>query len=200
MARFRKKPIPRKIANFFGAFGYVNISFQWLWCLLPLLLALVDNDTVQRLIFPAQPVSSTPTPTTGFALPSFVEIIIMIVAVVFALALTIYAMYLIPKSIGKTGQRITQKSATAVIPLITHKRKLSNKKRAKLQLQVSWSLKLALVLLPAFISLVVQPHRLQLDHTVFLAMGLAMMAWSLVLFGIQFGIMKIAKLDPKNIW
>lgn len=196
--KYKKTLISQKIANVFGAFGYLGVCFQWLWSLLPLAYTLIENNTVRSLIIPEHRASNPST--LSVELPGFVEIIVMAIALVFAISITIYAIYLIPNTVGKAGKKITQESAKMAVPVLTRHHKISKQKRAKLQFRITWLIKLLLVIAPLIIALCVQPSATGLERPVYLAVSIVITVFSALPFSIQFAIAKLAKIDPKQIW
>lgn len=195
----KKQTAARKIANIFGALGYLNVCFQWLWSFMPPLYLLVENDSFRRIVTP-QPTSKPESTTSGFELPGFVEIIIIIVAIIFTLCITIYALYVVPRTIGRAGQKAVQRTADVAIPAITHHHKISKKERSRLRLRITWGIKGVTILLPMVIAFFIPSTLVGLEQVVYLTVCVIMMCLSAIPFIIQFAIMRVAKISSDKIW
>ena len=185
--------------NTFGALGYSSLLVQWVWTILAVGLSFFTSDTMQNVFLPPKNAQASPQPQ-GFDLPTGIEIIIAIAAVIFALGVIVYAIVSVPRAIGRGGQRVTHKSAKAALPHITHHRPLSKKRKRRLLEQITWTIKAILAILP-FVLLAIPPSpEIGLDHNVVVAAGLLLFAVTVVMFVIQFVLAKVWKIPSGQVW
>ena len=139
---------PRKAliaANAFGSSGYISVIFQWFWTSLLLLYPTLQDDrawfwpptTQQQVTYSAPAITMSP-----------LAVIIVLMITVAIMGLTVVVVARLPKKIGKTGQRATQLTTAAIIPLITHHKKIAKKRLFRLSRRLTLAMKLTIILLP----------------------------------------------------
>ena len=133
------------VANVAGAFGYTSVMFQWTWSLLLLCYPLI----MERPSF-LLPDTSSPQARTLELSPALSPLatVLAIVVTVGILALTIVVLARLPKAIGKKAATLTKTAASAVIPVVTHHKKISKQQRKKLSYKLSLSIKAVVLVLP----------------------------------------------------
>lgn len=185
--------------NTFGALGYSSLVVQWLWTVLAVGLTLFTSDLFRQIFLPDQPVDRQP-PSIDISLPGPVESLILIAAVLFTLAITAYAIVAVPRSIGRSGQRITQASAKAAITYARPKSSMSRKRRRRLVERITWSIKLLALALPLALLAIPPSAALGLSHDIVFICGTALAACSLLLFAIQLMLAKLWRIPAKQVW
>jgi len=185
------------VANTFGALGYMSVLFQWTWSLLlvgyPFLVAhpeILQAPQQQTEITPPLEISPAFTPFATL-LVSIVTIIVLVVAIVTLMRL--------PKTIGRTGARITQRTATTIIPVLTHHKKLSPSEKKRLSFRVILALKLAVTIAPLVLLLFAQPLQ-GITSPIMWFLGTFAALSSAFYFGLQLLTAYLGKIDRSKLW
>lgn len=195
-----------KTANIFGALGYTNLVIQWLWAVLAVGLpyfqasryvdTLFGNNTTPKPILP-------PPVELGDSTPSS---IVVIVVLIFSVAAIAYAIWAIPRSLGKTGAKITKSSAIAtsdvIIKLQRHQKtqKDFDAQKVKMVIRISWLLKIGLIIVPVLLLLIPQETHSSISRYSAVLAGLFFACFSLLWFSLQFLISKLLRLDQSKVW
>lgn len=197
----KKPPIATSFANVFGALGYLSCLTQWLWAFVVVLLPRLDTPEFRHIFLPTtSPEPAAPAYTS--TLPPVIQTIFLILAVVFTLGVIIYAIVSVPRAIGRAGSKVTHQAAEIAVKQITHtQHKPLTKTQEKTFIErITWSVKLAAVLLPMAALLIPSAPGLGLTRDVILAFGGFCAAITLVWFTVQYCIAKFARLDPRTVW
>lgn len=194
------KPNIRRVANVFGALGYLSCMIQWMLVFAVLVLPILASDGFRDIFIPTSSRPSQPTPPID--LPGFLDIILIVISIIFTLAITIYIIVTIPKAIGRTGQKVTHTTAaiaTTHIVAIQHKVPTAKQKKSLLE-HITWSIKLLLLTLPLLLLFIPSSmtYELPREHLLFFGAFCALM--SLLWFGAQYTIAKLGKLDTTVVW
>lgn len=192
----QKPPIAQKIANFFGAMGYLSLLLEWFWVVGLLLQPLIVSGTFNWLITPPT-APQTPQPT--YSIDPTIGLIIGIVTTVLCLAVTVYALYFIPRSVGKTGAAVTQLAAKNIAPAITHHKPISKKRAKRLSYQIVTALKFILIALPLFVAFCI-PQFAVFTKNIVLTVTLFCAALAVVNFCAQLLVVKVRRLNTDTIW
>ena len=187
-----------RLVNVFGSLGYTALAVQWLWSMLIISIPYVDNDSFRGYMMPAES-SSTPTPLVT-DIPEPVATVLMLVVVLFAISISIYAIIAVPRSAGKAGGKATKVAVQAAVPKISKHKKLTKKERIGLSERLTWGVKALLVVLPLLLSLLPIHDAVPLDRDVVIAASILLAIISLLWFTLQFIVVKIYKIDPANVW
>lgn len=193
----QKPPFALKLANFFGAFGYIAILLEWMWLGLIALYPLLQAGRFDFLLPNTAPIPHTPvaTPTEQSA----AMIIIGIVVTVVCIAITIYALITMPRTIGKTGKAVTTGAVAAIIPRLTHHKKISTKSRRRLTFRLTVMLKSIALIVPLIIVAILPPSSILAKEIAVYACGI-LAAWGLFNFGVQIALALGCKLDTGKLW
>lgn len=190
--------VKRVFANIFGTLGYMSLLLQWLWAGLTLGYPLIASDQFQTVFLPKP---TTPTePALSVTVPDPIAIIFMILAVIFAVGVTIYMIIAVPRTIGRVGKKVTIKSAETIAPYVTHHKKVSKKRQKSLLERISWSVKFTLAILPLLAALLPVSSKLGLSASVVIGIAIICASFTLLWFMAQFIVAKIGGLDAKDIW
>lgn len=188
-------------ANVFGILGYMSVVIQWLWFSVTLLFPLISLLGLSNLFMPPSNQHAQPnTPAQAIDLPSPIEGLFVILAIIFTIGICLYAIFAVPRTIGKLGKAVTHRSAAVAIPHITHHREVTARKRKKLIEYITWSIKILLVVIPLCALLAPTPTSVGLEHAIVLVVGLGSGVWSCLMFGIQYLVVKIRHIDPEYVW
>ena len=187
-----------KIANIFGSFGYLSVIIQWLLFVAIIIFPLLQSSGVKRIFLPQQ--SSMPSTQTIITLPAGVQIALGVAAVVFCILVVIYAIYAIPRRIGRVGQKLTQTSAATTINRLGHTKRLSEEEKAQITFSITWSIKILLTLLPLALLLLPLDNSIGLTRSMVMIIGLIAAGFSLFWFCLQFLAVTLSHTPAKNIW
>ena len=184
------------VANVAGAFGYTSVIFQWTWSLLLLCYPLI----MERPSF-LLPDTSSPQARTLELSPALSPLatVLAIVVTVGILALTIVVLARLPKAIGKKAATLTKTAASAVIPVVTHHKKISKQQRKKLSYKLSLSIKAVVLVLPLVMLLFVDTSG-TIPSLAAWSVGLFCALCSFVYFAIQQMIALIGGIAREQLW
>lgn len=189
---------PRKtrLVNTLGAFGYLSVLFQWLWAVVVFLPTLIDSD-LGNWVTPQSGGQSAPV----FAIeqPPLILTIIVIAITVLMLVVAVIALIRLPAQVMKTGKKITHTPAEALVPVVTHHKKLSKDKRKRLSARIVRIIKLSLCLVPFVISCSAYFIVLDLSYEIVVILAAAMAGLSLFWFGSQYTLARAWKLPEEAV-
>ncbi len=195
-----KKSIWRPVANSFGGMAYLAVFFQWTWLLITLVVpAILSNAVVEYLTMPRttdQPVD--PTPAMELSLSPMMQTIIVVLSISFAIGITLYAIYMVPKTISRTGRTVVHRAAKVAVKQTTVKQPIKPRQKQSLLNRYSLLAKLMLIVIPLIALLI--PTSLDLDHQLVVVVGLFLSVLSSALFGLQLLIAYLAKVPLKQLW
>ncbi|MGB4768571.1 MAG: hypothetical protein WBP22_04905 [Candidatus Saccharimonas sp.] len=193
MERTQKRLV---IANTFGSFGYISVLFQWLWTFLILAYPLLSSRPDFLFLPSSEPTfthDTTPAPASPFL------VIIAIAATIAILGVTVVAVARLPKNVGKKGATLTRNTTAAVLPAITHHKKLTKKKRVQLSYRIVLVIKLLLVTLPLVALLFGQPLE-KITPEVVWAMAFFCAACSISYFLVQHLLARFMRISNEKLW
>jgi hypothetical protein len=188
----------QKLTNAFGALGYLGVVVQILWLGVTFGAPYLMTSGAKDLFLPrgaSEPVAAAPV-----ALPAFVEIGFIVLAVVFSVGITVYALYAVPRTVGKYGKKTVTKTATSTLPVITHHKPISKKQERQLLQRLTWGVKALFVLAPLLINLFPLHESLELSRSVVVAVAVVLAIWSTALFTLQFVVSRHKSVQPKQTW
>lgn len=185
----------------FGALGYMSVLMQWLWMGVTIIFPLISSSGMSTYFLPSeQQQAQQAIPAAEIAMPGWLQITLVVAAVLFTIAVTIYAIVAVPRTVGRIGKTVVQRSAKVAIPHLTHHRPVTAARRKTLVERITWSIKLVFVFIPLIALLVPTPPSVGLEHRIVLACGLFFGSWSLLMFGIQYVIARAGRVDPRQVW
>lgn len=187
-----------KFANLFGIFGYMFTLFVWIWVGGLTLYPIFTSGTLDYLLPNNPPVQDTPIiPQPD--IPQGIAIAVGIIVTIICCGIMVYALYIMPKAIGKTGAKLTQSTAKIIVPAITQNQKVSKKQKKLLTFQISAGLKIILAVLPVLVAYII-PDFTALHKDIVLATALIFSALALFNFGLQITIAKAYQLNTEAVW
>ena len=192
------RPKTRRLANVFGALGYLSCCIQWMLAFAVLVLPAMEGEGFREVFMPTAPVNSVGQ--SDIALPPILQMIIIVAAVVFSLAVMIYAIISIPRAVGRTGSKVTHETAKVAVRQIIHHKPLTRKQEKTFVERITWSIKLLLVLIPSVLLLIPVAPRYGVTQDHILIAGAFCACLTLFWFGIQYLVARLTKLDPRNVW
>lgn len=164
----------RFLARFFEVLSYVFTALLWLWLAVLLLPLLERSGTLELLV----PVTHQPTHTTVTAEPASPFLLLVAAFITaFMIIISIIALWRLPKNLAKAGSDVSHTVAEAVLPAITHHKKLPKKRQRVISQRIKLYVRLALITLP-FIAVLFCPPVEELDAPLapLVAAGLAFVA------------------------
>lgn len=185
-----------RAANFFGVLGYITLLIEWVWAICLLAYPMIKSGNLDW-IMPAQ--SPTPSPVATPAPANGATMVIGIVITIICICITVYALYTMPKTVGKAGAHLTHKAADSIVPAITHHKQVTKKNRLKITFRAIIGVKLAAIVLPVM-AVIIVPTFAVLSKDIVLLSTFFIASWALFHFAIQVAITKLAKLNPDEVW
>lgn len=143
------------LAQLLLGFAYLSVAFQWLWVLALGLPPLIDAGFFDSFISPTKAPEPTVQPTLDSP-PLAVTIAAGVTTILF-LIITVIVLIKLPKAVSKTGEAIVHQTANAIVPVISHNKKIAATKKRVLTQRVVLLLRLTLVLLPLLLALFLPP-------------------------------------------
>lgn len=190
----------RRIVNILGAIGYLFLLMQWMWLVVTVLVPIAMQPGVRDLFLP----NTEPRPERVIEaqqpLSEPAQWLIFGGAMLFALGATLYAVINVPRAVGKSGQRITQTVAKRAIPVITQHKKITKRRERNLIEKITWGVKAAAIAIPTFLLIIPPGEVLELDHAVAAIFGGLLAGCSIAIFGLQFLLAKVWRIDSRLIW
>jgi hypothetical protein len=129
--------------------------------------------------------------------------VLLAVVVIVMVAITIYALISVPKSIIKTSNKMVHKTADTVTPLVIKAQHKQDTKtlRMKISSRLTFAIKVLLVLIPIALTaasglLVDQP----IDHSIAMIAGYGLASFSVVFFAVQYGLAKLLRVKLLELW
>ena len=194
------KPTPkshRLIVNGFGFLAYLHTIMLWAWVMILYLPLFLESETTQLFLGRAE---SAPAEPSQYNIPLPVALLIAGVTTVVMIVILVLLFWRMPRTIGRTGQKLVTKSATAAVPVVTHHKKLSSTQRVRLIERITWVVKLIIIVLPLLINLasfaVATPLPLEIVWTI--AICLAIIASCL--FGLQALFARMYHVPAREVW
>lgn len=184
-----------RIVNIFGTLGYLSVIFQWLWSAIILAYPLLSSDWSAVLPKPSNPI--TPDPVISTPSPLVVGIVIALTVVIFAA--TLYVIWKLPAAAGRSGGKATHRAADKLVPVLTGKVKLPQKKRLKLSYKIALLIKLSLILIP-LMALCFASDITNLPIAVAWSAAAFCASLSIIYFGISMILVHLLKVRTEDVW
>lgn len=187
------------LVNALGAIGYVFVAIQWMWAFIIVVIPLASHPFFMELFMPSSRPASEPLIGLG-PMPELAQSVVMVFSVIMSLGIIIYVAIKAPAVVGRTGQRMTRKVATKALPVITHRKKITKKRKKSLLERLTWSIKAGMVVMPALALAVPPGDIIDLNHDASIVFGLALASVSAIYFGLQFIFAKLWAIDANRVW
>lgn len=183
------------VVNIFGTLGYLSIILQWLWLVVIVAHPLLSSDF--SLFLPEQHTAPAIAPVASNPSPVVIGFVIFLTILIFAI--TFYILWKLPKGIGLQGARATKRAATVLVPVITHHKKISKKRRLRVSYQAVLGIKLFLICVPIVGLIFAQPIN-GLDARAIWTVGLFCGLCSFVYIGIQQLLAPLLNVKTSDLW
>lgn len=195
-----KNNLWRRAANFIGAIAYFTIATQWLWLLSTAVLPVLPADKYQEIFLPQSSTAVVEPQLPELSIPPFIQVIIGVLSVVFAIGVSLYAIYIVPRSVGRTSHKSVKKIATITVKQTTRHQPVKPKQKQRLITRYMWLLKFLALILPLALSLLPIYEAIGIEHHLVVIVAIFLAALSLVGLGLQLLIAFFAKVPLKNLW
>lgn len=201
MVRTQASPLRIALTNTLGAFGYISVLLQWLWFALTALLPFLIQTEAVTFFMPTPDATqpTVPEPSDGF-ISQAAALVIIGVAVIFSLAVSIYAIYRVPKSIAQTGKKISRRSAEITVHHVAKQKKYTPAKQRRLTINTTWIMKLLFATIPMLLLLAPIYGQSTLPYNVVIAVGLFCGICSWLWFGAQYVLMRLLHIRSSLVW
>lgn len=147
---------------------------------------------------PAQPVTPS-EPTAAGSVPLFVTILALCIGVAIVVGGFYIMFFKLPKSLAKTGEKVTHAPAEALTPLIVEHTHLPAKQRRAIPMLVIITVKLFLVFTPLCLLFFASELSLAMSFDLIMFIGIILFSWSFMAFAFQFALSQLLRVDYKTI-
>lgn len=191
-------PVKLLVVHILAVLAYLALLFEWTMLALPYIAGAIKSDTYKSIL------ADHPRPTVepaAQALPEWAVLVIVGVLLIGALAAVAMSLSRAPKAIVETGEKITRQAAEAIIPVVTRRHHVPEKKRAVLTARLVFYIKLALLIIPILVALFVPlPDQSKLTREMLLIVVGLSAVWALLLFGLQHLARRMFRISPSKRW
>jgi len=129
-----------------------------------------------------------------FTQPGPLEVMILGAIVIIMVALTIYTLISIPKSIIKTGNKIVYRTAETITPLVIETQHKQDTKRLRITItsRLAFAIKVLLILMPLILAAASRLLEKQpIDYSIVLIIGCGLACFSIAAFVSQYFLAKL---------
>ncbi len=185
------------VANTFGALGYASVFVQWAWMIIVVGYPFFASD--MPILFPEESPRITPEQVPVVSMPSVVTIAVSLLITVVMLVISAIVLAKLPRSVGKSGASITQGTAKAIIPTLTHHKKIPKAKQRRLTFTISTIIKTIAVVVPLCV-VICAPEIPELGSYLAMVIALFCASMSALYFGVQLITTIALRLSRETIW
>ena len=187
----------RRLVTAFGTLGYLFCIFQWLWSMVLFVPPLLHSEAKTILLPP--PSAQSSAPNFDFSGPSLLMTGIGIVVTLIVIIITLIILVRLPIGIAKTGHKVAESTAQAVLPIVTHHKKIPEKRRRLLTVRLIKVMKLLLVLVPALLLLGTLFVDVPLSNDLVFMVGGFLAIGSLVWFSLEYVIARWLEVPSESL-
>ncbi|HEY1085744.1 MAG TPA: hypothetical protein VGE34_03410 [Candidatus Saccharimonadales bacterium] len=173
------------LVSTFGTLGYISCLLQWLWAGIVFVPLLLENQIIRGLLLPSSPTQEKVIVQQATEPNIFLMIIAVFITIV-VVVLSAVMLIRLPFSIAKTGKKAASTTARAIVPAITHHRKLPPKKQRVLTAKIVMYLKFSASIAPVLLLLVVYLVDTELPKDVVLTVGSILAIGTLLWFSLEY--------------
>lgn len=187
--------------NLLGSAGYIVCLLQWSWMLVILLPSILQSSMFEQWLGPSQAAPSTPAPVyaSGGEVPGYVALIGLIVGIVFLLWALYVMLAKFPRTVARSGEKVTHTVVETVTPVIIEHIQLPKKQQREVPEIIMLCLKLLLIFAPLCLLLFAQGITIAMSFELIMLIGIVLFAWSFVFFALQYGVSKLLHIDYKKL-
>lgn len=172
--------VRRFFSKYFLGWAYLSLVFQWFWMLTIILPPLVRSGTFDSFL--TKPVLNGPgTTSQPITEASPLALIFVAVVTVVILVLTVVIAIRTPRIVIENSERVVNKAARAVVPIVTHHHAIPEKKRRVISRRVALGLRLIATVIPLIVCLSL-PSFDQLTKQIIVTIAVWLAGFSIVNF------------------
>lgn len=188
------------IINFLGVIGYLCLLLQWMWLAVTLVVPIAMQPGVADLFMPnTEPRIERTSPAVD-PMPGPVQTTLLILSILFSIGIVIYAVLSVPKTIGRSGQKLTQSVAKRSVPIFTKHKPITKQRQRKLVERMTWLVKAVAIFIPLVLLVIPPGAIIDIDHAVAIAIGILLASGSLLVFCLQYLLVKVWHIDSRLVW
>src|SRR5690606_748368 len=98
-----------------GAAAYFMIVIQWFWLLVTTLVPVIASEEYQGFITPQRSEAAIEPLSFQLTMPPFVQMSVVVLSVIFAIGVSLYALYLVPRTVSRAGRKSVNKVAVTTV-------------------------------------------------------------------------------------
>lgn len=174
----------RHFVNLFGACSYLAIILEWMWLFILYIPLLLEHHVFDWTIPKPSPTPSEQFHLT-FALPSLLTLVIASVVTALVIVITLYILIKIPIEAVKKSHTLTTEASEKVIPVLTHHKHISKKRKVELSARIILYIKLALIVVAVCALLPTQFIQTGLPSSIGLFIGIILALFAALALGLQ---------------
>lgn len=185
----------KKLADIFGALGYLSTALLWLWAALLLVPWLSSLGLVKKMVIVRLAPAHHALEQHAYAPPEWLLYIIVAAAFLVVLVAIVYVVKL-PAKTARTVSQATHTAAHKLAVEIVHTPQPPTKQQLALGEAIVWSIKAALVVVPVVVVIVAALlTALPFALSVVMAVTIYLVSWPILWFLLQYS---MATIDSKR--
>lgn len=192
MANFSKR---LAVVNTFGSLGYISLILQWAWGVLIVAYPFITSGAMVKRV-------NHPVPTVSGDFGAFNPLVtfIAICTALLVLIATVMTLIKLPKTVGKTGARVTHQAAAKTTKSLFKPKHapLPEKKRIEMSHRLVLAFKLIAMVTP--LAMLLFTKDIPLDTAIMWAIGVTCAMASLLSFTFQELLARIVGVKLDAIW
>ena len=194
-----RRDIKKGLVNSFGSMGYLCCALAWFWT------GMLYLNAVRSAVLFVQPVADERIAydIPSVAIPSQLEVGIIVVVTIIMVLITLYALVKIPMSVAKSGGKIMQKTTDTLVPIaIKAQHKEDTKKnRMKIAPKLLILIKLFLVIVPIVLSMLSELFgKLPIDYSIAVIVSGGIGGLSVFFFSMQYLLAGALRVKSSGLW
>lgn len=134
------------------------------------------------------------------SLPPIVQAIIVAASVAFAIGISLYAIYMVPRAVSRVSHKSIEKVATATVVRTTRHQTIKPKQRQSLITRYIWLIKCLSIALPVVLALLPIYQSIGIEHQIVMIVAGFLASLSLISLGLQLSVGYLTKVPVKNLW
>lgn len=188
----------QRFVNILGGLGYISCLLQWGWLAAIFLPPLFKNPGFKNFFVP-EPSSTSHLQIFHANQDSPLIIGLALLVVFIVLTVTIVVIMRLPIRIAKAGSKALNTTSHAIIPIVTHHKKIPIKKQRLLDVKIIKLIKLIICLLPLVLLAFSPLLDVSLPTSIIVIVGAFLAVGSLVWFGAQYLLANALKIKPETL-
>lgn len=184
--------------NLCAVFGYLWSSLAWLWVTAVYAPLLIKADALQWML--PQPHTPSTTPSLDISLPPIWMMVLGAAVTLIMIILTLYVLVKVPVMAIRQTSKAIHTTTDQLVPIMTHHKKISQKRQRLLTARLLLYVKLLFACLPVgltFLALLAPRPQLSFELILFITTLLSLMA--ILSFSVQQLCVRWFRLPPQQI-